>query len=293
MKALQAYLVLDAHARLAEGPLWDDRDGALWWVDVLGQAVHRFDTQAGSDRVYPVPTEVGCVLPTDGPDVLVTLRETVGLLDPRSGAIANVVDLPRTVEAQRTNDGAVDPFGNALIETMADDERAGGGSLLRLRPDGRLEQLLGGLTIPNGIAWTADGSSMWFTDSPARRVECIPYAPDGPLGARRAAFEVARGIPDGLTTDADGRVWVAGWGGWGVGCYEPDGTLMAWVDIPCANVTSCAFGGPALDELYITTARKDLSPNDLRRQPHAGGVFVARPGARGRIADRFGAGPAR
>lgn len=293
MRHLQASLVLDARARLAEGPAWDDRAGVLWWVDILGRAVHRLDTRAESDRVYPVPTEVGCVLPTDGPGVLVTLRETVGLLDPRGGAIAHVVDLPRTVDVQRTNDGAVDPFGNALIETMADDERAGGGSLLRLRTDGRIEHLLGGLTIPNGIAWTLDGSSMWFTDSPTGRVECIPYSPDGPLGARRAGFAVERGLPDGLTIDTDGRVWVAGWGGWGVGCYEPDGTLVAWVDIPCANVTSCAFGGPALDELYITTARKDLSADDLRRQPHAGGIFVARPGACGRAADRFGPGPAR
>jgi sugar lactone lactonase YvrE len=293
VKQLQASLALDARARLAEGPLWDARAGVLWWVDITGRAVHRFDTQAESDRAYPVPTEVGCVLLTGGPDVLVTLRETVGLLDPRSGAIAHLADLPRTVETQRTNDGAVDPFGNALIETMATDLREGGGSLLRLRPDGRLEHLLGGLTIPNGIAWTADASSMWFTDSSTHLIELIPYAPDGQLGARRTAFEVGRGIPDGLTTDADGRVWVAHWGGWGVGCYEPDGTLVTWVDVPCANVTSCTFGGPALDELYITTARDDVATDDLRRQPHAGGIFVARTGAHGRAADRFGNMPSR
>jgi sugar lactone lactonase YvrE len=184
----------------------------------------------------------------------------------------------------RFNDGGCDPEGAFWCGTMAYDEAPGRGELFRLRPDGSVERVLTGVTISNGLAWTADAARAYYVDTPTHRIDVFDPA-DGPAGRRPFVhIDPADGAPDGLTVDAEGRVWAALWGGAAVRCYDVDGTLVEQVTLPVPKVTACTFGGPALDELYITTSRQGEPEGE---HPAAGAVFRYRPGVSGRPVHTF------
>ena len=190
------------------------------------------------------------------------------------------------------NDGKVGPDGGFWAGSMAADEGPGRGRLHRLDPDGTVTEVLADLTIPNGLDWTADGRKLLFIDTPTRRVDCFDVDPTGrAISGRRPAVEIAtgHGWPDGMTIDAAGiPLWVCLWDGWAVEQFAPDGTIDRRVeDFPAAQVTSCTFGGPDLDELYITTGQEIYPPGGLPEQPHAGGLFRYRAGVKGRPTRRF------
>ena len=285
-----AELVLDVRAELAEGPVWDDRLERLWWVDIIAGVVHLTDTATGSDRTFAVGQPVGALgLRETGTPVL-AVRDGFALLRPQGGMglIAEVeIDDPTT----RMNDGKVGPDGGFWAGTMAIDERPAAGHLYRLDPDGLVSELFGGTTISNGLDWSLDGRSLYYIDSPTRRIDRFEVGTDGTsLSGRTVAFELdddGGRVPDGMTIDADGYLWVCLWDGWAVERYAPDGVLDRRVDIPAAQVTSCAFGGRNLDELYVTTAREGFPAGGRADQPHAGGIFRVRPGVRGRPSHRF------
>jgi len=174
---------------------------------------------------------------------------------------------------------------------MAADEREGLGRLLRLDPDGTVTEVLAHLTIPNGLDWTLDGRELLLIDTPTRRVDRFDVGLSGrTISGRRPAIEIREGAgwPDGMTIDAEGFAWVCLWDGWAIERYGPDGRLDRRIELPTAQVTSCAFGGRELDELYITTGQEGFPPGGLPDQPHAGGLFRCRPGVRGRPTRRFG-----
>ena len=173
---------------------------------------------------------------------------------------------------------------------MADDQAVGAASMYRLDPDGSVRRMLPGLVISNGLGWSPDRSTMYHVDSPTRRVDAFDFdLASGAIANRRTvfAFETGAGDPDGMTVDAEGFLWVALWGGRAVRCYSPGGGLDAVVEIPASRVTSCTFGGPDLEELFVTTARRGLGPGELASEPAAGGIFRARPGVTGQPAHRF------
>jgi sugar lactone lactonase YvrE len=181
----------------------------------------------------------------------------------------------------RMNDGACDSSGRFWAGTMHIDEIPGAGSLYRLAPDGSVQTMLDNVTISNGIGWSPDDTLMYYVDTPTLGIDAFDYdAASCAISNRRrlATIEDGAGSPDGLTVDEDGCIWVALWEGWAVRRYAPDGTLAGVVDVPAARVTKPAFGGDALDELYVTTAAPD-TPD--REQPNAGGIFLARPDAHG------------
>ncbi len=189
------------------------------------------------------------------------------------------------------NDGKVDPSGRFWAGSMAKDERAGAGTLYRLDPDRSVTPMVDGLTIPNGLDWSADGRTMFYIDTTTNRVDAFDYDDAaGTIAGRRPAVLVdpGRGFPDGMTLDAEGFLWVALFDGWGVHRYAPDGRLDRRIEVPAAQVTSVAFGGRDYDELYITTGQEGFPAGGLPGQPHAGGVFRCRPGVRGRPPNRFG-----
>jgi len=246
-------------------------------------AVHRLDPDTGTTTTLELgDTTVGAVaLAADGR--LLAAAGTTLLLDG-----SPVAELPEP-DGIRFNDGAVDPQGRFWIGTMAFDETRGRGTLYRYDANG-LTPVIPQVTISNGIDWSLDGTQMYYVDSTEQRIDVFRFDPEtGSLSARRtfADIDPVDGTPDGLTVDAEGHVWLALWDGWAVRRYRPDGTLERIVELPAARVTSCAFAGGDLSDLYITTASTGLSDAELRAQPHAGGLFRLRPGVTGRVASRF------
>jgi sugar lactone lactonase YvrE len=283
-------LFADAHAALAESPVWDDRTGTLYWVDLIGGIVHCTDTATGADRAIPVGQSIGAVALCQDSGLLIALEEGFGRLDPATGDFELIAPIDANDRTMRMNDGKVDPSGRFWAGSMAYDERAGAGTLYRLDPDRSVTRVLDGLTISNGLDWTVDGRTMYFIDTGTGRVDRFDYsAADGTISGRRPAVTIRpdEGFPDGMTLDAQGYLWVALFDGWAVHRYAPDGRLDRRIEVPAQQVTSVTFGGPDYGDLYITTGQEGFPPGGRPDQPHAGGVFRCRPGVRGRPANRF------
>lgn len=270
---------LPARARLGEGPNWHAAGGVLLWVDILAGEVHAYDPATGADTVRHTAQHVGAARPRAGGGLVANLRDGVGLYG-ADGAFRWLAERP--VPGCRGNDAAVGPDGALWAGTMRYDEAPGGGRLLRVRPDGETTTVLDDVTISNGIAWSPDERLMYYVDTPTRRIDVFDFDP-GKGATRRRAFAAVPGEPDGLTVDADGRLWVALWGGGRVLCYTPSGRLDRTVEAPAAQTTACAFGGPDLRDLYITTAAEGAPEDDL----HAGSLFVVPDLAQGLPAPAF------
>jgi sugar lactone lactonase YvrE len=259
-----------AGAELGEGPTWDPAARHLLWVDILSCEVHAFDPSPGTDEiVVRADQHVGAAKPRAGGGLVVNLRDGVGLYD-ADGAFRWLAE--RSEDGVRGNDAAVGPDGAFWAGTMRYDERKGGGDLRRVHPDGRVEHVLGGATVSNGIAWSPDHRLMYYIDTPTGRVDVFDIEPGtfAPRDRRPFAEITAPGMPDGLTVDADGCVWVAVWQGGRVQRHTPSGAVDRVIEIPAEQTTACAFGGPGLRDLYVTTAATGIPPGT----PHAGSLFV-------------------
>jgi sugar lactone lactonase YvrE len=267
-------------AALGEGPCWDAATGSLYWVDITAGQVHRLDGD-GAHRRWDVGQAVGAVVLRSSGGLVLAARGGFLTLDPVTGDVAPLVALDLG-EGCRMNDGACDEAGRLFAGSMADDESPGRGTLYRLDPDHRVTDLIGGVTVSNGIGWSPDGSLMYYVDSPTCRVDMLDYDPaTGAIAGRRpfATIDAGDAIPDGLAVDADGCVWVALWDGGAVLRFGPDGRLRGSLELPAPRVTSCAFGGPDLETLYITTA---ASPGGA-----GGELFSARAGVTGRATHAY------
>ncbi|MEU1570739.1 SMP-30/gluconolactonase/LRE family protein [Streptomyces collinus] len=261
-----------AEAELGEGPTWDATAGRLLWIDILGSRLHTYDPATGRRTVRRTEQHIGAVKPRAGGGLVLNLRDGIGLLDP-DDRFRWLHHEP--VPGRRANDAAIAPDGALWAGTMRYDEAPGGGTLSRVTGGGTVEAVLDDVAVSNGTGWSPDGRLMYYIDSPTRRVDVFDYA-DGRISGRRtlAVIEEGAGFPDGLTVDAEGCVWVALWQGSAVRRYTPGGELDRVIELPVPLVTACAFGGPDLTDLYITTARTGLTgPPAL-----AGSLFVV-PGA--------------
>jgi sugar lactone lactonase YvrE len=191
------------------------------------------------------------------------------------------------------NDGRCDPAGRFWAGTMSTEREPGAGSLYRLEQVGGAllpQRVLGGLTVANGIDWSPEGRLMYYIDSPTQRIDVFDFDVEtGAISNRRIFAEIpkAEGLPDGMVVDAEGGVWVALFGAGRLRRYTPSAVVAQEIEVPVALVTSAAFGGPGLGDLYITTARHRLSAEERDRQIHAGSLFCCRPGPTGRLAHRF------
>ncbi|MDR0626493.1 MAG: SMP-30/gluconolactonase/LRE family protein [Bifidobacteriaceae bacterium] len=255
-----------------EGPVWDAGCQVLNYVDISGHRVYRYWPASGVVRSADVGRDACDVHPTTSGKLLCAVREGIALGTLEDGF--TLLDAPlESAPDIRNNDGNVDPAGRYYIGTMAFDQRPGAAALYRYE-GGRGRVVLGNLTISNGIDWTADGGRMFFVDSPTQLVEVFDYdLATGEFSQRRPFAEIPSdlGIPDGLTVDDADGVWVAVFGGGQVRRYGPDGDLDLIVEVPrVRNVTACAFGGPEMTDLYITTSTLFLSDDEMRRQPNAG-----------------------
>lgn len=281
----QVEIALAAGAELGEGPVWDQQGQALYWVDILRHAVHRYDPASGADQVTDVGQMVGAVGLTGGGGLVLALQSGFGLY--HTSQVHVIAPVEADNPGTRMNDGYVDPQGRFWAGTMAIDESKTEGSLYRLDPGGRVTRMLRGVGISNGIDWSPDGRTMYYADTTARTVDAFDF--DGAAGTisnRRNVLTTKggkEGSPDGLVVDQEGCLWVALWGGSKVNRYTPQGELALTIELPVSQVTKPAFGGPERSDLYITTARRGRHD-----EPHAGDLFVVRgTGYRGQRIHRF------
>lgn len=276
--------VWQARTLLGEGPFWHPRERRLYFVDIKGKAVHRYDPDKDTRASFALPAEPGCVVPRAAGGLLVALRSGLAFFDPDAAALAPVAAPEAHIPGNRFNDGKCDRRGRFFAGTMDDAETAPTGSLYCLFPDLSVKRLLSGFAVPNGIGWSPDDRTMYLTDSVNRTILAFAYDLDtGDLAGRRVFATVPddAGFPDGLTVDAQGGVWSAHWDGWRVTRYDPAGCIDRVVRLPVPRPTSCAFGGAALDKLYVTSASIGLSAAQRAAAPLSGGVFELDVGAVG------------
>ena len=243
-------------ASLGEGPCWDANGGALYWTDIPAHGVHRL-TGDGTHTEWDTGQPVGAVVPRAGGGLVLAAKDGFLAMDPDTGSLSMLAAVESDMPGNRMNDGACDRAGRFFAGTMAEDESPGAGALYLLATDHRVTRLAAGVGISNGVGWSPDDRQMYYIDSLAYRVDLFDYEPGtGAIGNRRPFAGLGAGevMPDGLAVDSEGGIWVALWGGGEIRRYAPDGRLDLSVDVPAANVTSCAFGGPGLRTLYITTA---------------------------------------
>jgi sugar lactone lactonase YvrE len=267
-----------SQALLGEGLRWDARRQELLAVDILAGRVFRghiaSDGGLSLAREYWVPGTVGAIVPVEGDEGwLVAAGRGFVLLAP-DGSLRPIT--PVAPVGTRMNDGACDPQGRFWAGTLAEDFHPGGGALYRLDPEGSVELVLSDLTISNGLGWSPDGDTMYLADSGPRLVHAFTF--DGEAGALSndrvlIALPEEVGAPDGLTVDASGDIWVAIYGGGRVHRYSPDGQLVEALLVPADQCTSCAFAGPGLNRLYVTTATEGWSEEERQAQPAAGIVY--------------------
>ncbi|OLT06626.1 hypothetical protein BJF90_15855 [Pseudonocardia sp. CNS-004] len=275
-----------------EGVVWRPDRQRLLFVDVPEGRILEADLGTGEVRSVAVPGTVGAVHPTVDPDTLV-IADSDGIALLRDGEVQRLAAPLSGRPDMRMNDANVDPAGRYLAGSMAFDQTPGAGCLYRLDPDGTLHTAVGDTTISNGLDWSDDGTHCYYVDSPLRRIDVFDYdVATGALSGRRtfADTSTVAGIPDGLTLDADGGVWVAFFGGGRVCRFTPDGELDTTIELPVSQVTSCCFGGADLTELFVSTSTEGLNEQRLRTQPLAGAIFRAVPGYRGRPSSAFALG---
>jgi sugar lactone lactonase YvrE len=272
-------LLPDLRCQLGEGPVWDAQRGLLCWVDILTGNIHQYDPAQQTRTSIHVPHLIGAVALCGQPDRFVAVTEAgFCFIDRQSGAVMLLHNPEPDRPGNRFNDGKCDPAGRFWAGTMSLTDEPERGSLYTLNTDLSVTRQLAGVSIANGLAWSLDGGTLYFIDSPTRSVRAYVVDPQtGNLGSDKTILSIParEGFPDGMTIDADGMLWIAHWDGWQVIRWHPEtGDILRRIPLPVAQVTSCIFGGPHLTDLYITTARTGLSEADLREQPLAGSLFV-------------------
>lgn len=281
--------VLDARAQLGECPVWDERARALYFVDVHAPALHRFDPATGAVKRWDLSAEIGSfALDETGAGAVLALASGFAKFDFGTGTVAPLANPLAGVAKHRFNDGAADPAGRFWAGTMPNSGRQPSGKVFCLE-GGTARAVFDGFFVPNGFAWSPDGARFYLNDSPRAMFVAAFDAASGGAAAPYVFADVsaAPGYPDGMAMDAEGFLWNARWDGHGIARFAPDGRLDRFVPMPVTRPTSCAFGGPALDRLYVTSARVGLDAAALAREPLAGGVFAFDPGVNGLPARRW------
>jgi sugar lactone lactonase YvrE len=287
-------LVIDAKATLGEGPCWDAKTERLYWVDILEKRVHLYDPLQQTNEIIQLDQYVGAVVVRQSGGLILALQHGFYSYQEESKAWTAIADPESERINNRFNDGKCDAAGRFWAGTMSMKEgiEKNTGALYCLEKDLRVRKALSQISTSNGITWSPDNQKMYYIDSPTKQVVAYDY--DLESGSLRNLSVVVSipengGFPDGMTIDAEGMLWIAQWDGYQVSRWNPHtGKLLETVTIPAARVTSCVFGGKALNELYITTARTGLDEAALKQQPDAGGVFRVKTNTTGLPTHLFG-----
>lgn len=269
---------------LGEGAIWDEATSALWWVDIQGALLQSFTPSTGKVATHRLPERIGSfALRANGTGFICAFESGFALYDPATGSCDWIArpekDMPRNI----MNDGKCDRQGRFWAGSLNEDENAPTGALYRIGIDRSCTKIESGITVSNALCWSPDSRTMYYGDSVARTIWAYDFnAASGTASNRRVfATTAAPAVPDGATVDAEGFIWNAEWDGWCITRYAPDGRIDRVIDLPVQKVTSCAFGGPGLKTLYITSASRDLTPDQLAAQPLAGHLLALEPGVAG------------
>jgi sugar lactone lactonase YvrE len=276
--------------RHGECPLWDERAQTLWWVDSRGPAVRRWTPAANALLSFALPQVVGSIALCESGGLIAATASGLFAFDAVTGALQPIANPEAHLPDNRFNDGRCDRQGRFIAGTMSDVRRDPAGALYRFDPDGAWSRLFGDIIVPNSLAFSPDGRTLYFADTYRERISAFDYDTDTgtPSNQRLFASTVGhQGRPDGSCVDAEGYLWNCEYGGWRVVRYAPDGRIDGAIPVPAANPTCCSFGGPDFGTLYITTATQRLSAAQLADQPDAGSVFAVRPGVCGLPESRF------
>ena len=275
--------VADVANALGEGTVWDRRSGRFLWVDIIGKTLFRLAPSTGTVERWVLPKRVTAVGPRERGDVLLAMEDGIAFFDFETETLEPVVEIETQLAHTRLNDGKCDRSGRFFVGSMDETGKGIDGTLYRVDPDLTVHATHARATISNGLAFSPDNRWLYFADTTAKEIYRYPY--DDTTGAigERALFAKVEGggCPDGSTVDSEGYLWNAEWDGWRLTRYAPDGTIDRHVDLPVQKPTCCAFGGPDLATLYISTARDGLDAAALEKQPQAGGLFAFEPGVPG------------
>lgn len=291
--SMSVQLAVDGKAIVGEGTCWDAQKQILYWVDILGKKVHLFDPSRNENRSIELDQYVGAVVPTTSKDgeLLVALHHGLALLDPATSKLTPIVDPESHLPDNRFNDGKCDPAGRFFAGTMQLGGKSKTGALYRLDADLSVHKLVDSIGISNGLAWSADHRTMYYVDTKTAELWAFDYdIATGAIANRRTAIAFSGEFihPDGMTIDEDDMLWIAFYDGGCVARWDPvSGAMLDVIRLPVTLTTNCAFGGPRLDTLYVTSCRVGLSDEQLKSQPHAGGLFYVKPGVRGLAAPPF------
>jgi sugar lactone lactonase YvrE len=285
---------------LGEGSYWDARRGLLWWLDVpLPSKLFSLDPATGDVKSYDMPEMITSVrAKKDGTGLIVACHSGISSFDYATGQLSHELCPEPQKPYNRSNDGGTDARGRFWFGTMQNniqpngepiDLIEGAGTLYRLDPDMTLTPFETDIWVSNTVCWSPDHRTMYFCDTASEVISAYDFdLDDGVVTNKRPFARFDRGAPDGSCVDAEGCLWNARWDGGCVVRFNPRGEVDTVIDLPVVKVTSCAFAGPGLEDLYITTATYGMSEADFAAAPESGNLFVCRPGAKGQIAPEFG-----
>lgn len=278
-------------ARLGEGPCWHAEEQRLYWVDIEGKRLHRLDPETGDAASWDFPERIGTVAPRKAGGLLLAFPDRLVIFHPQTGVQEPYVIVdpnPKT----RLNDGKCDPQGRFWVGSMDLEEKKSIGGLYRVDPDGTVTQWADGIGVSNGLAWSPDERSMFYIDSPTRRVFVFDMdLATGVVSDRRVfcEFDEDEGFPDGMTSDAEGNLWVAHWAGARITRRDSlTGAVLSTFPTRAYQTSACCFGGPALTDLYITSAQMNLTQEQAAEYPDSGHLLRLRPGLTGAATHAFG-----
>lgn len=278
MKNTPWELVLDYTCQLGEGPVWDAQNGRILWVDILPGDIHSFTTASRGHRVFNVEQMVGAITLLPSGKLLGALQHGFYEISLEDRTLTPIADPEAHLPNNRFNDGKLDPAGRFWAGTMDLNDKPEAGALYMLDHDGSVSVKIENVSCSNGLAWSRDERTLYFIDSPTRQVVAYDYdKATGSIRNRRVVvqFEEADGLPDGMTIDGAGMLWIALWDGWSVVRYNPHtGKRLHQIALPAARITSCAFGGDDLRYLFVTSAKTGLNQWELSEQPLAGCLFA-------------------
>jgi sugar lactone lactonase YvrE len=286
--AVQVEVAARGADRLGECPLWDEREKMLWWVDSRWPAVKRLDPASGAVMMLVLPELVGSIAFREKGGLIAATKSGLHSFDPAGGALEALANPEPQLPENRFNDGRCDRQGRFWAGTMCDVRRDPTGSLYRFDADLACTKLRNAIIIPNSLAFSPDGRTMYFADTIRHTIWAYDYDPANGAATRERVFvDAGSGRPDGSCVDAEGCLWNAEYGAWRLVRYTPQGKVDRVIEVPVANPTCCSFGGEDLGTLYVTTATQRLAPEDLAKQPLAGSLLALRPGVQGLPEGRF------